>query len=146
MGEKWPPEMIYWFSVLSSDIMSVYQAHLAVYSLLHHAPQSCIFIYFLLTSSGGFVRKHFQNTEQQWNSQVCLVGTASLRALVLRVLLWSISHELSVAHQVAELWNAIKAFWQQKTWALAQLELLALITLVLEVWQFTCSIHSEPAR
>lgn len=62
-----------------------------------------------------------------------LVGTAALGASVLHSLLESASHQLSVAHQLADMWNAIKAFSQEKIWALAQFELLALITPVPEV-------------
>lgn len=72
-----------------------------------------------------------------------LVWTAALGASVLHFLLESISQQLSVALQLADMKNAIKAFSQEKIWALAQLELLALITPVPEVKQFTCPQHSE---
>lgn len=44
-----------------------------------------------------------------------LVGTAGLRGSVLRTVPERVSHELSVAHQLVESWNAIKAFSQEKT-------------------------------
>lgn len=103
------------FSVFSSDILSGLQTKQAwqIAASFITPSRSCIFYLFTY-----FIRrvlgKIFPEQIKVAKFVNVISRTEALGASVLHLLLESISHQLPPAHQLTDMWNAIKAFSQEK--------------------------------